>query len=99
MKKLKDAGHVETFSPEDSDYLLLFCPVVSCVGTDIKQALSSISGGTFLLIVINGRGKSTEEALRLLAFIIGFEGLIWDLTMLSLHLRLSNLGYWNLPCF
>lgn len=62
VKRLQDVGHVETFSPQDSDYLLLFCPVVSCVGTDIKEALSSISGGNFILIVGNWRGKFTEEA-------------------------------------
>uniref|UniRef100_A0A3Q2QJ00 Uncharacterized protein n=1 Tax=Fundulus heteroclitus TaxID=8078 RepID=A0A3Q2QJ00_FUNHE len=42
VKKLTDYGQTEILSLEECDYLLVFCPIVSRVGTDIQEALSKI---------------------------------------------------------
>ena len=42
--KLRGIGHIEVSVPEESDYIVVFCPVVSRVGTDIGEALESIPG-------------------------------------------------------
>lgn len=44
VEKLKDVGHTEVDSPEECDYLLVFCPVASRVGTDIKDAMNKMTG-------------------------------------------------------
>lgn len=44
VEKLRDVGHTEVNSPEQCDYLVVFCPIVSRVGTDIKEALDKIPG-------------------------------------------------------
>ncbi|KAA8582883.1 hypothetical protein FQN60_015429, partial [Etheostoma spectabile] len=42
VEKLKDVGHTEVQSPGESDYLSVFCPISSRVGTDINEALDHI---------------------------------------------------------
>ncbi|KAF3850230.1 hypothetical protein F7725_019949 [Dissostichus mawsoni] len=39
---LKGLGQIEVISPEQSDYLVLFCPIASRVGTDIGEAMDKI---------------------------------------------------------
>ncbi|KAJ4920754.1 hypothetical protein JOQ06_027769 [Pogonophryne albipinna] len=41
---LKGLGQIEVLSPEQSDYLVLFCPIASRVGTDIGEAMDKIPG-------------------------------------------------------
>ncbi|XP_051265648.1 uncharacterized protein LOC127368644 isoform X3 [Dicentrarchus labrax] len=42
VAKLESIGHIEVNSPKESDYLLVFCPIVSRVGTDISEALDKL---------------------------------------------------------
>lgn len=42
VQKLKDIGQTEETSREESDYCVVFCPVVSRVGTDIAEALDKL---------------------------------------------------------
>ncbi|XP_030577718.1 uncharacterized protein LOC115774520 [Archocentrus centrarchus] len=42
VRWLTTISHTEVFTPEECDYLLVFCPAVSRVGTDIGEALASI---------------------------------------------------------
>ncbi len=44
VTKLRDVGHIEVNSLEESEYLLIFCPIVSRVGTDISEALQNAPG-------------------------------------------------------
>ena len=44
VNDLKGLGQIEVNSPEQSDYLVLFCPIASRVGTDIGEAMGKISG-------------------------------------------------------
>ncbi|KAF3850248.1 hypothetical protein F7725_019967 [Dissostichus mawsoni] len=46
VNDLKGLGQIEVISPEQSDYLVLFCPIASCVGTDIGEAMDKISAVT-----------------------------------------------------
>lgn len=39
---IKTANYFEVPSPQESDFLLVFCPVVSRVGTDIGEALQNM---------------------------------------------------------
>uniref|UniRef100_A0A3P8T3E6 Uncharacterized protein n=1 Tax=Amphiprion percula TaxID=161767 RepID=A0A3P8T3E6_AMPPE len=50
-----DADQTEVTSPEQCDYLLVFCPVASRVGTDISEALDLIPGKEFLWSVFAGK--------------------------------------------
>ncbi|CAI5684492.1 unnamed protein product [Oreochromis niloticus] len=52
VQKLKDIGHTEVDRPEDCDYLLGFCPVVSRVGTDITDALNIKPPGKPVILVV-----------------------------------------------
>ncbi|KAM6906370.1 uncharacterized protein PEZ65_017598 isoform 2-T2 [Lycodopsis pacificus] len=49
---LKGGGKIDVGSPEYSDFLVVFCPIVSRVGTDIGTALSSVPGGKPVLLVV-----------------------------------------------
>lgn len=44
VAKLKGIGQIEVYIPEESDYVVVFCPIVSRVGTDIGEALASFPG-------------------------------------------------------
>lgn len=44
VRRLKNIGHTEVLSPEGSDYIVVFCPIASRVGTDVGEALESIPG-------------------------------------------------------
>lgn len=46
---IRRRGQIEVYSPEQSDYLLVFCPVVSRVGTDIQEALKNSPGRSYCL--------------------------------------------------
>uniref|UniRef100_A0A3Q1CNR3 Uncharacterized protein n=1 Tax=Amphiprion ocellaris TaxID=80972 RepID=A0A3Q1CNR3_AMPOC len=45
-------GQTEVTSPEQCDYLLVFCPVASRVGTDISEALDHIPAGKQAVLVV-----------------------------------------------
>ncbi|XP_049447016.1 uncharacterized protein si:ch211-245h14.1 isoform X5 [Epinephelus fuscoguttatus] len=49
---LRNAGQVEVSVLEDSDYLLVFCPIASRVGTDISEALENMPGGKKAILVV-----------------------------------------------
>ncbi|KAF3850231.1 hypothetical protein F7725_019950 [Dissostichus mawsoni] len=46
VNDLKGLGQIKVISPEQSDYLVLFCPIASRVGTDIGEAMDNISAVT-----------------------------------------------------
>ncbi|KAM9339389.1 uncharacterized protein ABDE67_017045 isoform 2-T2 [Symphorus nematophorus] len=52
VEKLRGRGQIEVSSPEDSDYLVVFCPIASRVGTDIGEALQTIEGGKPIILVV-----------------------------------------------
>ena len=57
------ASHREVSSPQDSDYLLIFCPVASRVGTDIGEALQDIPGRKFVWSLFGQSDQSHEQDL------------------------------------
>ncbi|XP_041660425.1 uncharacterized protein LOC121520916 isoform X2 [Cheilinus undulatus] len=52
VSKFEGIGQVKVESLEDSDYILLFCPIVSRVGADISEALESIPAGDKEVILV-----------------------------------------------
>ncbi|KAI9547330.1 hypothetical protein NQZ68_018554 [Dissostichus eleginoides] len=52
VNDLKGLGQIEVISLEQSDYLVLFCPIASRVGTDIGEAMDKITGGTPIVLVV-----------------------------------------------
>ncbi|KAK1889273.1 Lon protease [Dissostichus eleginoides] len=52
VNDLKGLGQIKVISPEQSDYLVLFCPIASRVGTDIGEAMDKISGGKPIVLVV-----------------------------------------------
>ncbi|XP_075939762.1 uncharacterized protein LOC142941649 isoform X3 [Anarhichas minor] len=52
VAKLKGIGKIDVASPEDSDFLVVFCPIVSRVGTDISTALNNTPAGTPVILVV-----------------------------------------------
>lgn len=42
VSQIQSYNYVEVRSPQDSDFILVFCPVVSRVGTDIGEALQNL---------------------------------------------------------
>lgn len=48
VAKLKGIGQIQVSSPEECDYIVVFCPIVSRVGTDIGEALQNLPGRTCL---------------------------------------------------
>ncbi|KAF1376923.1 hypothetical protein PFLUV_G00216530 [Perca fluviatilis] len=52
VEKFKDVGQTEVRSPEESDYILVFCPIASRVGTDISEALDHMPGGKPVILVV-----------------------------------------------
>ncbi|XP_070843819.1 uncharacterized protein [Chaetodon trifascialis] len=52
VEDLKYFGQTEVESPERSDYILLFCPIASRVGTDISEALETVPGGEPVMLVV-----------------------------------------------
>ncbi|XP_047430097.1 uncharacterized protein LOC124999288 isoform X2 [Mugil cephalus] len=45
VQKIKNLGQTEVMPFEDCDYLLVFCPITSRVGTDISEAMDRVSQG------------------------------------------------------
>lgn len=41
---LNRIGHIEVSSSAECDYIVVFCPIASRVGTDIGEALESLPG-------------------------------------------------------
>uniref|UniRef100_A0A3Q2EG71 Uncharacterized protein n=1 Tax=Cyprinodon variegatus TaxID=28743 RepID=A0A3Q2EG71_CYPVA len=52
VERLRDCGQTEVDSSEGCDYFLVFCPIVSRVGTDIHEALSKISDVKKAILVV-----------------------------------------------
>ncbi|XP_078145920.1 uncharacterized protein LOC144542742 [Centroberyx gerrardi] len=52
IRKLKAIGQVEVFSTDDCDYYLAFCPIVSRVGTDIREAMEKIPNDKQVILVV-----------------------------------------------
>ncbi len=69
VAKLKAIGQTEVYTDGESDYLLVFCPIASRIGTDISEALDKIPGrkclqpvfGQFQLISQRYTGKSDQS--------------------------------------
>lgn len=67
VKKLKRKGAKLVDSPKESDVTIVFCPIVSRFETDIKAALSSISG------------KHAEMHMKMLLHVLSFSCIIYSL--------------------
>lgn len=52
VTRLQRAGYIEVDSPVNSDFLVVFCPIVSRVGTDISEALEKIPGNKAAMLVV-----------------------------------------------
>ncbi|CAK6982208.1 uncharacterized protein LOC122863019 isoform X3, partial [Scomber scombrus] len=52
VKKIKGIGQSEVYRPEKCDYLLVFCPAVSRVGTNISEALESMPANKPAILVV-----------------------------------------------
>ncbi|XP_041661716.1 uncharacterized protein LOC121521655 isoform X2 [Cheilinus undulatus] len=52
VSRFEGIGQVKVDSAEDSDYILLFCPIASRVGTDISEALENIPAGDKEVILV-----------------------------------------------
>lgn len=52
VRELEVLGQIQVFSPDQSDYLLVFCPIASRVGTDINEALDRIPDGKPAILVV-----------------------------------------------
>ncbi|KAM7395964.1 hypothetical protein PAMA_007306 [Pampus argenteus] len=52
VKKLKAIGQTEVTSPDECDYLLVICPAVSRVATNIQEALSQIPAQKPVILVV-----------------------------------------------
>lgn len=44
LAAVRELDQTEVFSPEDSDYVVAFCPIVSPLETDVSEALHHIPG-------------------------------------------------------
>ncbi|XP_034556101.1 uncharacterized protein LOC117824657 isoform X4 [Notolabrus celidotus] len=52
VENLKRIGQVEVFTLDKSDYILLFCPIASRVGTDISEALENVPDDKQVIMVV-----------------------------------------------
>lgn len=52
VERLQGIGHMEVTSLEGADYRLIFCPVVSRVGTDVSEALADIRDDKPTVLVV-----------------------------------------------
>ncbi|XP_013121654.1 uncharacterized protein LOC100703668 isoform X3 [Oreochromis niloticus] len=52
IEMLKRIGQTQVNSPEECDYLLVFCPIVSRVGTDIEEALNNLPCSKPVILVV-----------------------------------------------
>ncbi|XP_063757813.1 uncharacterized protein LOC134876684 isoform X2 [Eleginops maclovinus] len=52
VERYKGMSQTQVFSLEQCDYILLFCPIASRVGTDIGEALDKIPGGKPTILVV-----------------------------------------------
>lgn len=52
VERLKDVGQAEVNALNECDYLLVFCPAVSRVGTDIGEALDNMPRGKPVILVV-----------------------------------------------
>ncbi|XP_078131593.1 uncharacterized protein LOC144533883 isoform X3 [Sander vitreus] len=52
VENFKDVGQIEVEYPEESDYLLVFCPIASRVGTDISEAQNNMPGRKPAILVV-----------------------------------------------
>ncbi|XP_069581434.1 uncharacterized protein [Brachyistius frenatus] len=63
VERLKRFGHTEVDSPESCDYVLVFCPVASRVGTDVGGAMDKIPSGKQAVLVVMHYTFNTEYVL------------------------------------
>ncbi|KAM9355734.1 uncharacterized protein KZ484_013790 [Pholidichthys leucotaenia] len=52
IAKFRGFGQIQVKNSADCDYLLVFCPVVSRIGTDIEDALNNIPPGKPVVLVV-----------------------------------------------
>ncbi|KAM8725614.1 uncharacterized protein AB9X84_002370 isoform 2-T2 [Acanthopagrus schlegelii] len=52
ITNLNRIGQIEVSSPEESDYIVVFCPIASRVGTDVGEALESLPAGKPAILVV-----------------------------------------------
>ncbi|KAI3363848.1 hypothetical protein L3Q82_001449 [Scortum barcoo] len=52
QEEARGMGQIEVSSEEESDYVLVFCPIVSRVGTDIEEALGNVHAGKPAVLMV-----------------------------------------------
>uniref|UniRef100_A0A8C4NNH4 Uncharacterized protein n=1 Tax=Dicentrarchus labrax TaxID=13489 RepID=A0A8C4NNH4_DICLA len=53
----------KTYAIKESDYLLVFCPVASRVGTDVSEALENLPGGKPAILVVMHHTFNPDQVL------------------------------------
>ncbi|XP_049914492.1 uncharacterized protein si:ch211-245h14.1 isoform X1 [Epinephelus moara] len=108
---LRNAGQTEVSIPEDSDYLLVFCPIASRVGTDMSEALENMPGGKKAILVVMhhtfnpdhvvapSNKQVTNPKVLLTVDCLFYEGKLLQsrLNEIALHEIMTSLGVSYLP--
>ncbi|XP_054473972.1 uncharacterized protein LOC129106777 isoform X2 [Anoplopoma fimbria] len=61
VAKLKYIGKSQVYSHGKSDFIVIFCPVVSRVGTDVGEALNNIQDGKPVILVVMHHTFNPEQ--------------------------------------
>ncbi|XP_041660853.1 uncharacterized protein LOC121521164 [Cheilinus undulatus] len=99
VSKFEGIGQVKVDSAEDSDYILLFCPIVSRVGADISEALENwkTAGDKEVILVVmhhtfnrdhvvaESRWQVKDPKVRLVVDTLFFEDVLCSLTSMKSH--------------
>ncbi|KAL3052144.1 hypothetical protein OYC64_004825 [Pagothenia borchgrevinki] len=52
VEQLEGDGHIQVFSPEESDFILVFCPTASRLNRDISATLDNLPDGKPTIMVV-----------------------------------------------
>uniref|UniRef100_UPI0037E71D9E uncharacterized protein n=1 Tax=Semicossyphus pulcher TaxID=241346 RepID=UPI0037E71D9E len=63
VDKLKAVGQIDSSTLDECDYILLFCPIVSRVGTDVSEALENMPAGKRVIMVVMHHTFNPEQVL------------------------------------
>ncbi|MEQ2311447.1 hypothetical protein AMECASPLE_020106 [Ameca splendens] len=63
VERVKGIGQTEVYSPEECDYFLVFCPIVSRVAADISGALNNIPGNKPMILVVMHHTRNRYKTL------------------------------------
>ncbi|KAM3603262.1 uncharacterized protein V6R79_019520 [Siganus canaliculatus] len=69
VDRIKWGGHVEVTDPDSCDYMLVFCPVASRVGTDVGETVENLPADKRTVLVVmhhtHNRSAVIAESIRL----------------------------------